>query len=161
MIHGSPSCQYGQYLTEINGYFNIAEDGSLITSSSSNASFLNYCLDFFLESSSKRNSENSVTQNRQQKSSNVGMSKNHYSDGLKDEANENQLGKYKSGVVSVPVLKAIMCFASYEDEVSNRRDKAGLITIPKEVGFIYGIAFILSAICIALAALVSFYICIS
>ncbi len=150
VIHGSPTCKYGQFLTEIKGYFNIGGDGSLITSSASNASFLNYCLDFFLDSSGKKNLE-AESQNYKLSSGR----KNSYDDGdgrEKDRRNENSLGKYRT---TAPILKAIMCFESYEEEVISRRDKAGLITISWQFSIVYGTAFILSAICIALAAMVS------
>lgn len=51
-----------------------------------------------------------------------------------------------------PKLSVMMCF---DDEYDGRVDLKGLIELPYTVGVVFGITMIISAICLAIAAVVS------
>lgn len=151
MIHGSPTCPYGQYKTPISGYFNIGSDGSLLTSSSLNASFLNYCLDFFITAPL-----NSGNFEKRAVSSNLHPQSLNHKNGLAVEKIEEEKPEIQTETTRPQsILKAIMCFESPSDAMNKKRNNAGLISVPRTMSIIYGVAFVFSAICIALAGFVS------
>lgn len=53
----------------------------------------------------------------------------------------------------VPILKAMICFDTKYDEL----DSKGLIVLPHGVAVVFGITMIISAICLAVAAVVRLY----
>jgi hypothetical protein len=53
----------------------------------------------------------------------------------------------------VPELKALVCFNEDLDNV----DLQGLIVLPQELGIVFGISMIISAVCLAIAASVSVF----
>jgi len=162
VIHGAPTCPYGQYKTPINGYFNIGPDGSLHTSTALNVSFLNYCLDFFIDQPGTN--VGTTTDKRRSVVSRSGPLPSSSNDNRFDvEKFEHVPGRAsvpgksetEESSKSLPILKAIICFDSPTDANAKKRNSAGLIAVPREMSITYGIAFVLSSICIALAAFVS------
>lgn len=50
-----------------------------------------------------------------------------------------------------PLLKAMVCF-----DANKPRDERGLVVVPPGAAILFGIAMIISAICLAIAAIVSY-----
>jgi hypothetical protein len=134
VVHGSPTCQYGQFIKEI-GNFSINPTDASFQSSNANATFENYCLDYFLEPTKF----NQQTHN----------SKNAIPSGTDPEKMVTPIP------VRMPVLKVVSCFEQYEDQYADRLRKAGLVQNPYWVAVVYGVTLLISAFCILMAALVS------